>query len=332
MRARPVAWPCPAVVMQIPGLEEVGALLREGDDFLITSHINTDGDSVAASLGLRGILAALDKRATVLFQDRPPDNFDFLNGIDEILIADETPARAAAFAAVLDCPDLDRTGTARDHLAADARVVNIDHHKGNSRFGAANAVAEGVSSSSELLYHLARHLGIDVDPHLAEQLYTGILYDTGGFRYSLTTATTFEVAADLVRHGARLDVVADRVYNSSSLEQVKMMGKAIDSLELAEQGRIAVLHLSEQEMKTANADEAVNYGLMIRKVEVTLLLKEDRRQLYRVSLRSRADIDVSEVAAAFGGGGHTRASGCRMDGPREQVVESLIREVKRQLD
>ena len=174
-------------------------------------------------------------------------------------------------------------------------------------------------------------LGVQLDEQLAELLYTGILYDTGGFRYSLTTATTLDVAADLVRHGAPLDVIADRVFNSSSLAQVKMMGKAVESLKLVEDGRIAVLHLGEREMGTANTDKAVNYGLMIRGVEVTLLLKEDSHEHYRVSLRSRARVDVNKVAAAFGGGGHNRASGCRMDGARAQVEQALIREVATQL-
>jgi phosphoesterase RecJ-like protein len=319
-------------MMNIPGVEDVAALLREGDDFLITSHINTDGDSVASCLALLAMLRAQGKRGTVVLQDPPPANFDFLQGVGEIVMAGDIPARSAQFAAVLDCPDLERTGTASNHFASDVRLVNVDHHKGNTNFGTANLVADQVSSTSELLYHLIEHARLDVDQDVAELLYTGILYDTGGFRYSLTTATTLDVAADLVRHGARLDVIADRVFNSSSLEQVKMMGKAVESLELVEDGRIALLYLGEREMSTANADEAVNYGLMIRGVEVTLLLKEDSHEHYRVSLRARARVDVNKVASAFGGGGHNRASGCRMEGVREHVVQDLVREVVKQLD
>ena len=329
--AAPVPALIPAIMMEIPGIAQVAALLHEGDDFVITSHVNTDGDSVASSLALLSVVQALGKHGTVVLQDPAPDNFDYLRGIGEIVPASETPSRPAQFAAVLDCPDLERTGTAQSHLAGDVRLVNIDHHKGNTLFGAANMVTDGMSSTSELLYHLIQHLELPIDQPLAELLYTGILFDTGAFRYSLTTAITLDVAADLVRHGARLDVMADRIFNSSSLEQVKMMGKAIESLELVEKGRIALLHLSEEEMNTANAEEAVNYGLMIKGVEVTLLLKEERHEHYRVSLRSRADVDVSQVAAAFGGGGHTRASGCRMDGARQQVAQSLVQEVVAQL-
>jgi phosphoesterase RecJ-like protein len=319
-------------MMEIPGIEEVAALLREGDDFLITAHVNTDGDSVASSLALLTMLTALGKDSSVVLQDPAPENFAFLPRINEIVAATEAPSRSARFAAVLDCPDLERTGAVRDLLAADVRLVNVDHHLGNTLFGSANLVALNVSSTSELLYHLAQHLELDIDQNLAELLYTGILFDTGGFRYSLATATTLEVAADLVHHGARLDVIADHVFNSSSFDQVKMMGKAIESLELAEDGRVAVLHLSEQETKTANADEAVNYGLRIRGVEVTLLLKQDRHEHYRVSLRSRAQVDVNQVAAAFGGGGHSRASGCRLDGGRQQVIDALLWEIKKQLN
>ena len=300
--------------------------LTEGDDFLITSHVNSDGDSVGSTLAMLRILVGLGKRARVVLHDIPEDHYDYLDGLEQIVYVDGTPDTLSERAVVLDCPKLDRIGSAQLHLSASAHVLNIDHHKDNVRFGEHNLVRD-VSSTCELLYHLVTDMGISIDTALAEMLYTGIVYDTGGFRYSLATSTSLEVGAALVRHGARLDVVADRIYNSSSLDTVKLVGRAIESLELMFDGRVACLHLGHADMEHGDPEEAVDYGLKVKDVEVTVLLKEEEPERYRVSLRSRHDVDVSAVAATFGGGGHARAAGCRLDGTAAEVRDALLEQI-----
>ena len=188
-------------------------------------------------------------------------------------------------------------------------------------------IVEEVSSTCELLYHLALGLGYEIDAIAADQLYAGILFDTGGFRFSLTTATTFEVAADLVRRGARLDAIAQDVFGNKSFGSVKQRGQAIESLVLRLEGQVAVLHLDREAMSAGEPDEVVNYGLMIQGVEVAVLLKERAPGCYRISLRSRDKIDVSQVAGTFGGGGHTRAAGLELTGAPEDIVESILTEI-----
>ena len=310
--------------MNLPDLSAAIEFLEEGDDFLITSHVNSDGDSVAGSLAMRHLLEALGKHGRVVLADIPEDHYDFLAGFAEIHRADGAPDGLGVSAVVLDCPNLDRIGDVRRHLREDARLLNIDHHKDNAGFGSVNIVCEDVSSTSELIYHLALAMGVPIDRSLAEQLYTGILYDTGSFRYSLTTPTSLEVAAALVRAGARLDVVADRIYNSSCLDSVKLIGRAIDSLELYFDGRLACLHLDHEAIRKGDPEEAVNYGLKIKGVLVSIFMKEARPAYFRISLRSRGDIDVSAVAADFGGGGHARASGCELEGSAAQVRTALL--------
>ena len=311
--------------MDAPDIKSAISFLAAGDDFLVTSHIDSDGDSIASSLSMLRVLNELGKRASVILQDVPEDHYDFLDGHDRIETAGSTTTLCDR-AIVLDCPSLDRIGSARGHMSEDVAVLNVDHHKDNALFGASNLVRD-VSSTCELLYHLVVEMGISIDAALAEQLYTGILYDSGGFRYSLTTSTTLEAAAALVRQGARLDLVADRLYNSSSLETVKLVGSAIDSLELSYDGRVATLHLSHEDMRRGDPEEAVDYGLRVKGVEVTVLLKEETPEKYRVSLRSRRDVDVSAVAAVFGGGGHARASGCRLEGTGAEVLAALLEEI-----
>lgn len=317
--------------MELPEVEEVIAFIREGEDFILTSHVNSDGDAVGACLGMARILDGLGKKATVVLQDVPAEHYQFLEGFSAVLKAESDPTEAAATVVVLDCPSLDRIGRVRDYLDEQTRILNIDHHKGNSNFGAVNLVRSDVCSSSELLYHLAVAMDVQIDPVLAEQLYTGILFDTGGFRYSLTTPTSMEAGADLVRHGARLDFVADRVFNNSNLASIKLIGRAIDSLELSAGGRVACLHLNCDDMRSGDPEAAVNYGLRIKGVEVSLLLKEETPERFRVSLRSRDCVDVRAVAARFGGGGHTRAAGCNLEGSATSVRAALLEEIGRQL-
>jgi phosphoesterase RecJ-like protein len=174
-------------------------------------------------------------------------------------------------------------------------------------------------------------MGLEIDPPTAEQLYTGILFDTGGFRYSLTTPTSLEVGADLVRRGARLDRIADRLYNNATFESVKLIGQAIESMALYHGGRVATLSLSYQDMQRGDPEAAVNYGLLIKGVEVTALFKEESENHYRISLRSREDVDVSAIAHIFGGGGHSRAAGCRQDGTLEEVRTRIVAAIEQVL-
>ncbi len=304
--------------------------IEEADDFLLTTHVNSDADGLGACMAWGRLLRHLGKRADIGLPEPPAGQCSFLVGWDDVRhFADLDLARYRC-AIVVDCPSLDRIGSMRPGLNSDIRLLNIDHHQGNECFGAVNIVEE-ISSTCELLYHLAISLGYEIDAVAADQLYAGILFDTGGFRFSLTTATTFEVAADLVRRGARLDAIAEGVFGNKSLGSVKQRGQAIESLALRLGGRVAVLHLDLAAMHTGEPDEVVNYGMMIQGVEVAVLLKERTPGCYRVSLRSRDKVDVSQVAGTFGGGGHVRAAGLELTGAPQDIVEDLLTEISRYL-
>ena len=312
-------------------LKATRAFIEAADDFLLTTHVNSDADGLGACMAWAHLLRGLGKRADIGLPEPPAGQCSFLAGWDGVRhFADLDLARYRC-AIVADCPSLDRIGPLRPSLSSDIRLLNIDHHQDNECFGAVNIVEE-VSSTCELLYHLASGLGYEVDAVAAAQLYAGILFDTGGFRFSLTTATTFEVAADLVRRGARLDTIAEGVFGNKSLGSIKQRGQAIESLVLHLEGRAAVLHLDCAAMSAGEPDEAVNYGMMIQGVEVAVLLKERAPGCYRVSLRSRDNIDVSQVARTFGGGGHARAAGLELTGVPQDIVEDILTEISRYLN
>ncbi len=321
----------PDPTIHLPGLSEARKFLEQGDDFLVTSHINSDGDGVGGCLALQRMLQHMGKNAAVILHDIP-EAYDFLEGWEDIQRPEEPPSVKARYTIVLDCPGLERIGDVQNYLDENTQILNIDHHKDDRFFGTTNLVSSDFSSSCELVYHLAVDAGLQIDAVVAAQLYVGILFDTGGFRFSLTTSTTFEVAADLVRSGARLDYIADQLFGNKSFESVKLIGKGIDSLELHCDDRVTSLHLGCEDMRNGDVEEVVNYGLLVKGVEVTLLLKEQEPEFYRISLRSRDRVDVSLIAAKFGGGGHAKASGCRRRGAAEQVRQELLDEVRKHLD
>lgn len=311
-------------------LKEVRSFIEQGDDFLLTTHINSDADGLSACLAFKHLLRGLGKRAHIGLPDPPADQCYFLTGWDDVRHFAALDHDHFRHIIVADCPSLDRIGSVREGLDVEARVLNIDHHHDNEHFGEINLV-EDISSTCELLYHLAVALDYPIDATMAAQLYTGILFDTGGFRFSLTTASTFETAADLVRKGVRLDYIADQIFGNKSLDSVKQRGLAIESLVLHLDGRVAVLHIDREGMKAGDPDEVANYGLMVKGVEVAVLLKEQEPGRYRISLRSRDRVDVSQVAAVYDGGGHARASGLRVAGDTGEIVEKLLAEIGRQL-
>jgi phosphoesterase RecJ-like protein len=316
--------------VDLPDFKEAEQFLAQGDDFLLTTHVNSDADGLGSCMALQGLLAHLGKKASIGLPDPPQGQVDFLEGWSQVCHVEQLKRSGFSCAIVLDCPSLERIGRVRDYLDAEARILNIDHHQGNERFGTINLVAD-TSSTCELIYHLASAAGYLLEPVTAAQLYTGILFDTGGFRFSLTTPTTFEVAADLARRGVRLDFIADQLFGNKTLEEVKQLGKAIESMELHLGGRVALMHLDQEALRQGDSDEVVNYGLLVKGVEVALLLKEQESGKYRVSLRSRNRVDVSGIAASFGGGGHARASGCRLEGTAAEVAEKLLAEIGKHL-
>lgn len=306
------------------------AFIEQGDDFLLTTHVNSDADGLGACMALARLLQGLGKRADIGLPDPPAEQCYFLAGWPDVHHYADLDLSGYSSAIIVDCPSLDRIGPVRENLPTGLRILNIDHHHGNDSFGEIN-LTEEISSTCELVYHLVAGLGYEIDASMATQLYTGIIFDTGSFRFSLTKPSTFAVAGTLVQLGVRLDDIANHVFGNKSFGSVKQLGLAIDSMQLHLADRVAVLHLNLEDMQAGDPDEVVNYGLMVKGVEVAVLLKEQEPQRYRVSLRSRDTVDVSEVAELFGGGGHSRASGLRLEGEASEITEKILAEIGRYL-
>ncbi len=313
--------------------EELLRRLRTGNRFLLTSHANPDGDAIGSEIGLARILRGLGKSVTIWNRDPVPAIYRALPGSDRIHTGTEPPTGfpdAFDLTVVLECPSLDRTGL-EDHLDGTS-LINIDHHLGNQHYGGVNWVDPAAPAAGELIYRLAQGLKVRLDRETATALYLTLVTDTGGFRYSNANPAAFEAAAALVREGARPEQVSEWLYESYPLAMMKLLGEMLPTLEIAADGRVASAVVTLDMMTRAGAapgdtEGLTDYPRSIAGVAAAALLREKEPGRFKVSLRSRGEIDVEKVASRHGGGGHRNAAGCELSGSADEVRKQIVTEL-----
>jgi phosphoesterase RecJ-like protein len=301
--------------------------LRATGSVLMSLHRQPDGDSVGSTLAVAMGLRRRGKRVTVASPDPVPRSYRFLPGADEIVGWAEVEGPFDTVL-LLDCADPERTGAPRPLRSYGRVVVNIDHHATNRAYGDLNFVDPGASSSAELAARLLERLGVVIDRDIALALYTGIATDTGGFRYSSTTADTHRLAARLVDTGIDPGEVSEAIYEQNDPAALRVLGRALSTLRLEADGRVAVMELRRADFEGLPPGEAdslgiVNFARSIAGVEVGCLLREDEDGI-KVSLRSKGRVDVGAVCQALGGGGHPRAAGATLPGPLPDARRAVL--------
>jgi bifunctional oligoribonuclease and PAP phosphatase NrnA len=295
--------------------EDLLRRIRQGNRFLLTSHVNPDGDAIGSELGLARLLRGLGKGAVVWNRDPTPAVYRPLPGSERIHVGEEPPAGFPdMFDAiiVLECPSPDRTGIEK-HLA-ERPVVNIDHHLGNQCYGAVNWVDSAAPAVGEMVFRLAQGLKVSLEPEVAACLYLTLVTDTGGFRFSNATPAAFEAAASLVREGAHPEQVSQWLYESQPLGVVRLLGEMLQSLEIHEEGRVATGRLTRAMFDKVGANPGDSEGLIdsirsIAGVDAVALIREREDGSHKISLRSRGEVDVEKIARHHSGGGHRNAAG-----------------------
>jgi phosphoesterase RecJ-like protein len=313
------------------------AFLADRDGFLVTAHIDPDGDAVGSCLALALALRHIGKAPEVVLDSPLPDTLRFLPGASAILRPDQVRKKFGA-AFVLDSSSLDRTGSVPERcLNPGAKIAVIDHHWGNDGFGDVRLVNPESSATAELVYDLIEFLRIPISPEIAEGLYAGILSDTGGFRYANTSSRTLRIAAGLVERGARAPLVADALYATKTAPSLRILGLALASLETRSGGRIGAMTISRDMFEQAgatpeDADGIVQYAKALAGARVGMLVQEVAPNEIRASLRSDGTVDVNQVASLFGGGGHRNAAGLRVRGDLQQVRNDLYEALERAMN
>lgn len=301
--------------------------------FAITSHARPDGDSIGSELGLALTLKTLGKAVEVVNADPHPQAYASLPGADRIRLADRLEDDYDAVF-VLECNDLDRPALKNlDRYY----IINIDHHPRTQPFGSLNWVDASASAVGEMIYHLARALGVPLTPEISTNLYAAILTDTGSFQFSNTRPETFAVASDLVAHGADPSAIAQTVYMSQPLTKIQLLASVLNTLELHPSGKIAWIALSDELLARTGASKhetegIVNYPLSIEGVLMAAFFRQEAADSYRVSLRSKNEYDIGAVAKQFGGGGHKNAAGLSVEGSLDEVKRKVIRSLERLLE
>ena len=313
-------------------LRQIRDELLNRQRFLLTSHARPDGDSIGSQLALAFTLDILGKQVRIVNSDSAPEHYLDFPGMDRIEIARSVPADTVIDAVVvMECSDLSRTGVA----GLDGRfIVNIDHHAGNRMYGSLNWFDESAAACGEMVFDLIRALDVALTLDIATHIYLAILTDTGSFHHSNITPRTFDICRQTVEAGVNPAAMARRVFDSNSFGKLKLIGALLDSMELVDRGRLAVLYLDDGMLDacgcTHNDTEGlINLPLTAREIQAVVFFKVSSTGEVRVSMRSKYDVDVRLVANAYGGGGHKNAAGFTVDGPLEQVKPAIIQRLVR---
>ena len=310
-------------------------VFREHKTFCIVGHIRPDGDCIGSQLGLALALRNEGKKVTVWNEDAVPQKYKFLNA-DGLL---HKPRRGESFDCVIatDCASFQRLGKAGDCIASRKIFINIDHHESNTRYADVNWVSPREPSTGELIFRLLKVARWPITKPIADLLFTAISTDTGSFQYATTRSGTFHAGAELVTRGADLAKICDEVYQSYPLSRAKLLKHVYSKFRLADHDRIAWFWLKKKDFTRTGAESNDTEGLIdhIRAIEpvvVACVFEELEPELTRLSLRSKnARVNVNEIAAHFGGGGHPAAAGARIPGTPLAVQRKVIAAVKRAL-
>ena len=321
-------------------IERVAEELRTGSRFLLTAHEGPDGDALGSLLGMHHLLKGLGKDSVMFMAAKEfplPIEYRFLP-LEEVF--HEPPADMADRTVIfLDCGNIDRMPV--DFLSnGDHRIINLDHHHDNTLFGDVNLVDTGASSTAEIVYMLARLLGVKVGKEMATALYVGLVTDTGKFMYENTDANTHRVAADLIEAGVEVDDTYRRLYEHVPIEKLRLVSRALDGIQRRCDDRLVLTYVSAADYEAVGAGEEMTEGIIdhLRSVEgarVAALIRDQGsrgRAARKVSLRSSDGcVDVSAIARAHGGGGHKRAAGFSTDLELDELIAFLCGEVDAQL-
>ena len=316
-----------------PPSELVETLTKPSGTVLCLGHVHPDGDVLGTLFGLGLALGAAGARVTFAGPHPVPESLSFLPGTDRWQVWKVAPETFDVIV-MTDCPNSDRSeGLIQGARGPQSRVLNIDHHPDNRRYGTINWIDPSAAATGEMVFDLVRALGLRLTPAVALNLFAAIHTDTGSFRYSNVTPRTFAIAAALVVAGARPELVSGSLYERRAPDALRWLGEALTRVEISEDGRLGWLALPTGLVpeRIVESEELVNYPRSVASVRVACLLRERDGEV-KVSLRGKGDVDVQKIAAQFGGGGHVNAAGCTVTGPLPEATRVVLAAVRRAVD
>ncbi len=317
-------------------IDRILEVIRASKTFCVVGHIRPDGDCIGSQLGLALALQNEGKKVVCWNEDVVPQKYKFLNGAG--IIQRPKPGRKFDCVIAADCANFERLGKAGKCIASRKVFINIDHHESNTRYADVNWVSAREPSCGELIYRLLKVARWPITKPIADNLFTAISTDTCSFQYPTTRPGTFHAGAELVTRGANLAKICDEVYQSYPLSRVRLLKHIYSRFRLTHHDQIAYFWLKKADFARAGSDDDETEGLIdhiraIAPVVIACVFEEIEPELTRISLRSKSDkVNVNEIAAQFGGGGHPAAAGARIPGKPLSVQRKVIAAVKRALN
>src|SRR5499427_5298027 len=317
----------------IPEIAHILDAIRSRRRFVLSSHARPDGDSIGSQLAMAYALKALGKEVAVVNSDLAPPPLLQFPGVADIRIAPDVAGDFDA-AIIMECGDLSRTGvTGLDRFF----VINIDHHPGNTGYGQINWFDATAAACGEMVFDLVRALGVPMSAEIATHIYLAILTDTGSFHYSGISPRTFEICKETLEAGVDPVQVARMVYDSNHMGRLKLFGSVLSAMQIDRTGRIAIVYVDYAMARAAggsyeDTEGLVNLPLTVKEIEAVIFFKQEKDNEYRVSLRSKGDIDIGAVAKEYGGGGHKNAAGCTVRGVIAELRRVLVEKVEHAIE
>lgn len=317
-------------------IDRIIETLRENQSFCVVGHIRPDGDCVGSQLGLTLALRNEGKDVVCWNEDPVPQKYEFLD--PEKIIERPKPGMKFDCVIATDAASFERLGAVGPCISDRKVMINIDHHESNTRYADINWVSAREPSTGELIFRLLKVAKWNINKRIADCLFTAVSTDTGSFQYPSTQPGTYHVAGELVARGANLARICDEVYQSYPLSRVRLLRHVYSNFRLTYQNQIAYFWLKKADFTRTGAESADSEGLIdhiraIAPVEIACVFEEIEPELTRVSLRSKtAKVNVNDIAALFGGGGHPAAAGARIPGRPLSVQRRVISALKRALD
>lgn len=321
-------------------VSKLNKLISAHQKFVLTTHINPDGDAIGSEIAMTEYLRGSGKHAIIINNSATPNNYKFLDRHQEIIVYDEQHrhliSEADAFI-IVDISDWERLRTIGQLIKnMSAPKICIDHHHINYRFADLDIIHEEASSTGEIVYDFLVAVNFPINGIIAEALYTCLLSDTGSFRFSNTTAKTHRVASHLLELGINVREIHHLVYEQNSRSKMALLGEALRNLHYECEGRLAWFVLSQQMFESCQASHWDTEGFpeiprTIEGVDVSLMFTELDEDKVKISLRSKGKVVIHQIAEKFGGGGHHYAAGALVNSSLNEIVPIVVNEIKQLL-
>jgi len=309
---------------EIDAMLAIGQVLREKDNFLITSHYSPDGDNIGSSYALWHFLQTLGKKALIINEDPIPEKYLFILETECFKTFAEYDGAKFENVIILDAGSFERIGKVATLIADEHTIINIDHHYSNVGFGTHNLILPDRAATAQIIFELFKANGLSFDASAASAMYLGLLTDTGGFRYQNTDSRVLNTAAELVSCGIKPDEIMEQAFHVHHYRDIVKLGKLLAGMELILPYGVALVYQHDMVEPIEDNDLVVEMLNSVAEAKIMIFVRRVEEKLLKISFRSRCEYNVSAFAARYGGGGHPQAAGLRFRSTFEQFRQDVL--------